>query len=531
MAEELILIVDDEELIRRQAEVALRKAHYRTATAGDAYQALELIKQTPPDLMLSDIRMPEMDGLQLFAAARQIQPDLVAVLMTAHGSIDTAIKALQLGVQGFLQKPFTGSELERAIQDALQKHRTIQEAIRLRVLNPLLETRRLLLTDLNVTEFSQSLVEVTARETGLDYCAVFLPDEENPAAGLRAEASFAVGTNARFFSPKTFPAGRLAQRAVELGRTLSLRRAAGAEATTSDSTSTDGSVPGVVIAVPLLAGNQAAGALLAGRVHIEKSFSPGERELFEVLAAQVATLVENRRLFRALSEREERLRSFIGKFVSAQEEEKRQIAQRIQEDIMPLLVNGRQAVQSYLEKARPASAGELLNAEQKLQTAITETRYLIQGLRPVTLEEFGLSAALRQYVRDLNEAGGGCRPTFRLEGQEAPRLNPAVETALYRAVQEAVTNACKHSPGSPVELAVRVTTSRGKPQHLQIEVRDSGKGFDLNATRATTEKDANNPQIGLLAMQERVILVGGQCRIESTPGKGTTVTISYNLNL
>src|SRR5690349_9640037 len=146
MADELILIVDDEELIRRQAEAALRKGHYRTATAGDAQQALQIIRENPPDLMLSDIRMPDTDGLQLFAAARQIQPDLVAVLMTAHGTIDTAIKALQLGVHGFLQKPFTGSELERAIEDALQKHRTVQEAVRLRALSPLLEARRLLLT-------------------------------------------------------------------------------------------------------------------------------------------------------------------------------------------------------------------------------------------------------------------------------------------------------------------------------------------------------------------------------------------------
>lgn len=527
MADELILIVDDEELIRRQAEAALRKAHYRTATAADGQQALQIIRETPPDLMLSDIRMPDMDGLQLYAAARQVQPDLVAVLMTAHGTIDTAIKALQLGIHGFLQKPFTGSELERAIQDALQKQRTVQEAIRLRALSPLLEARRLLLTDFDLGAFSRSLVEVMAREAKLDYCAIFLPNEENPTTGLRSEAVFA-GPNARFFSPKTFPAARLAQRAVELGRTLSLRRATGAD---SPSGSDDSAVPGVVVAVPLLIGNQGLGAVLAGRVHLDKGFSPAERELFEVLAGQLATLVENRRLFQALSEREERLRSFIGKFVSAQEDEKRQLAQRIQEDLMPQLTGGRQGIQNYLEKAKPASATDLLTAEQKLHAALGEVRHLIQDLRPANLEEFGLSAALRQYVRDFNEAGGNCRPTFRLEGQETPRLDPAVETALFRATQEAIGNACKHSPGSAVEVAVRVTAARSKPQRIQIEIRDNGKGFDLNAVRAATDKDKQNLRFGLLAMQERVILVGGQCQIESAPGKGTTVTITYNLDL
>ncbi len=526
MADELILIVDDEELIRRQAEAALRKGNYRTATAGDAEQALKIIRQNPPDLMLSDIRMPDMDGLQLFGAARQIQPDLVAVLMTAHGTIDTAIKALQLGVHGFLQKPFTGSELERAIQDALQKQRTVQDAVRLRTLSPLLEARRLLLTDLDIGAFCRSLLQVMSRESQLDYCSIFLPDEDNPANGLRPEAVVA-GANARFFSPKTFPAGRLAQRAVELGRTLSLRRATGTDNPASEN---DTSVPGIVVAVPLLTGNQALGALLAGRVHIEKSFSPGERELFEVLAGQIATIVENRRLFQTLQEREERLRSFIGKFVTGQEEEKRQLAQRIQDDLLPLLTSGRQGIQSYLEKARPASANDLLTAEQKLHTAVNEARSLLHELRPANLEEFGLSAAVRQYIRDINDENGSCHPTFRLEGTEAPRLDAAVETALFRAVQEAVSNACKYAAGSPIEIAVRVTNTRNKPQRIQIEIRDGGKGFDLDAVQSANEKGKSTQGIGLLAMQERVILVGGQCEIDSTPGKGTTVTITYNLN-
>jgi signal transduction histidine kinase len=226
------------------------------------------------------------------------------------------------------------------------------------------------------------------------------------------------------------------------------------------------------------------------------------------------------------------LRSFIGRFVSSQEEEKRQLAQRIQEDLMPLLTEGRQGIQSYLGKARPASTGDLPAAEEKLHTAINETRHLIQDLRPVNLEEFGLGAALRQYVRDLNETGSKSLVTFRLEGQETPRLDPAVETALFRAIQEAVGNSCKHAPGSSVEVAVRVTAIRNKPQRLQIEVSDTGKGFDLNAVKASaeSEKGKQGQRIGLLAMQERVMLVGGQCQIDSGPGKGTTVTITYNLS-
>jgi len=520
MAEEYILIVDDEELIRKQAEVALRKGGYKTATAGDAQTALSLIRQQPPDLLLTDIRMPDMDGLQLFGAARKITPDLMAVMMTAHGTIDTAIKAMQLGVQGFLQKPFTASELERAVQDALQKSRVAREAVRLRVLNPLLEARRMLATEFDLSAFCRTMVEVIARETQSDYCAVFLPAEAGTA--LNSEATFISPNSVKSFSPKGFPAGRLAARSVELSRTLSLRRSAGTENQPPETEA----VPGVVIAVPLLIGGNALGALLVGRAQVENTFSPGERELFEVIAGQLANLVENRRLFRAVAEREERLRLFIGKFVAIQEEERKLLSQRIRDDLLPLLTGGRQNLQGFIEKVRPSNNSELMQAEQRFKESISEARRLMYNLRPTELDEFGLTAALRQYVRDLNDDPDSiCRPNYRLEGQEAPRMDSAVETALYRAVQEAITNACKHAKGSQVEALVRVQSVKGKPTRIQIEVRDWGRGFDTNSLR-TGEPSR---KAGLLAMQERVALIGGTCQIESAPGRGTVVTITYDL--
>lgn len=540
MADELILVVDDEELVCRQAELALRKSNYRTLTAFNGQQALAVIRETPPDLLLSDIRMPDIDGLQLHTTARKIQPDLLTVLMTGHGTIDVAIKALQLGIAGFLQKPFTGNELEHAVEDAFAKSRTLREAIRLRLLSPLLEARRYLISELDLPNFCRSLVETTAKETGSDYCAIFLPDEPAPVSRgaeivgsltaiqpyrptLRPVATYVnVKDGANVFSGRNFPAARVASRALEVERTLSLRRAAG-----TDSVNSDSYIPGVVIAVPMIAGGRALGALLVGRTQVEQTFSVGERELYEVLAGQLASILENLRLYRILKEREERLQMFIGRFVSTEEEERQQLAVRLQNDLMPLLTTSRQNIQSYLTKIRPAAGGdELLQAEKRLQTAINAARRLTNDLRPTNLDEFGLSAALRQYVRDFyDSAEGSSRVTFRLEGPEAPRLDSAIEIALFRACQEAITNAIRHAPGSAIEVAVRVTTQRNKPVHLQLQVHDSGKGFDVQAVKAGEAAR----QVGLLAMQERVTLVGGRCQIDSSPTRGTTVTLDYDL--
>lgn len=533
MANELILVVDDEEMVCRQAELALRRSNYRTKMAFNGQQALAIIRETPPDLLLTDIRMPDIDGLQLFTTARKIQPDLITVLMTGHGTIDIAIKALQLGVSGFLQKPFTGSELENAVEDAFEKSRTVREAVRSRLLSPLLEARRFLGAELNLPHLYNSLVETTAREISAEYCGLFIVEEAMPTTvkstltiqptisrpNLRQVAAF-VNPDTKVFSARNFPAIKLAGRALEVERTLSLRR-------TMTGDLSENNVPGVVIAVPMITNGRSMGVIMAGRGQPENTFSTGERELLEILAGQLANILDNRRLYQVLREREERLRTFIGRFVSAQEEELKQFANRLQEELLPLLTTSRQSVQTYLQKVRPAS-DELLQTEKKLQTAINTTKHLNHDLRPANLDEFGLTAALRQHVKDLNSLEHNSNAkylTFRQEGPEIPRLDSAIEIALFRACQEAVTNALHHAAGSPTELAVRVQVFRNRPIHLQIQIRDSGKGFDWQGVK---EGDTSK-YIGLLAMQERVTLVGGNCQIESAPGKGTTVTIEYPL--
>jgi signal transduction histidine kinase len=523
MAGELILVVDDQELIVRQAEAALRLAGYRTATASNARDALQAIENNPPDLLLSDIRMPDLDGLQLFSRGRKVRPELVGIFMTAHSSIDIVVRAIQLGISGFLIKPFTGSELESAIEDALEKSRASQEATRMRVLAPLFEALRYVKDDIDLAALGRSLVEVVARETKSDYCAIFVPENfrvEKPESSLKAIASH-VGANAEAFAPQAFPAVRVAARTLEVCRTLSLRR------TSDQLPNAPGAVmPGAIIGVPFLSGGHALGAMLVGRVEIGQLFTPGERELFEVLAAQLATLLENQQLRAALAERDERLRLFAGRFVAAHESENRKRAERIQAEVLPALTAARQHVQAYLQKARPASAQDLLQTESGLQTLINNVKKLIQELRPSNLDEFGLSAALRQHVRDRQEnSQAKCHPTFRLEGEEAPRVDSAVETALFRAAVDALDSASQHTAASQIEVLMRVSGPRNKPNLIEIMVSDNGEGFDLTALAA----GYSSARLGLMAIQERVTLAGGDCQIKSAPGQGTTVTISYHI--
>jgi len=119
-----VLVVDDEPSIRAQLEESLQEAGYTTRSAGDGREAAELALQHSFDLCLSDIRMPSMSGIELLRRLRETSPETMFVLMTAFGSLDTAIEALRLGAVDYLVKPFQNDELLARVR-RLAEHRSL----------------------------------------------------------------------------------------------------------------------------------------------------------------------------------------------------------------------------------------------------------------------------------------------------------------------------------------------------------------------------------------------------------------------
>jgi len=115
-----VLIVDDEANVRRVLGTLLEQAGYQTTRVADAEAALDLVRAQDPDLVLSDLRMPGMDGLELLARLRSDFPEIPVVLLTAHGSIDTAVEAMKRGAYDFLTKPFEKVRVVETIDRALR---------------------------------------------------------------------------------------------------------------------------------------------------------------------------------------------------------------------------------------------------------------------------------------------------------------------------------------------------------------------------------------------------------------------------
>ena len=122
-----ILIADDEEAARRSLGQILSEDGYEVFLASDGEEALRLVAEQSPDILLSDLRMPKLDGHELLTRVRQGYPDVALVIMTAHGTIRSAVKAVQEGAEDYLTKPIDVEDLERVLERILKKRRLIAE--------------------------------------------------------------------------------------------------------------------------------------------------------------------------------------------------------------------------------------------------------------------------------------------------------------------------------------------------------------------------------------------------------------------
>jgi len=121
MAEKPILIVDDEKNIRLTLSQALRPLEVETDTAVNAEEALGKLEQKPFGLILLDLRLPGMHGMDMLRKVAELRPDLQVIIITAYGTIDSAVEAMKLGAVDYIQKPFSPDEIRQLVSKVLSR--------------------------------------------------------------------------------------------------------------------------------------------------------------------------------------------------------------------------------------------------------------------------------------------------------------------------------------------------------------------------------------------------------------------------
>jgi signal transduction histidine kinase len=238
----------------------------------------------------------------------------------------------------------------------------------------------------------------------------------------------------------------------------------------------------------------------------------------ELLRAKVSVFAELHRNAQQIELLNDELRGLSGRLLSTQDEERRRIARDLHDGLgqelsaVKMLVDGIHIGNESAEAKSQAA----LQASEVLEGVLQQVRSISHLLHPPLLDEIGLQSALRWYLDGLTKRSG-IETVFEVNPGDFPRLAPEVETAVFRIVQEALTNVFRHSGAGKA-----CVTLAKHDDHVAISVRDFGKGIAAHIV----ELRPGSVGIGLGGMRQRAKEFGGELRLQNAqPGTLIEVTI------
>lgn len=295
-----VLVVDDEPDVRVVCQRGLSQLGYEVIEANSGSEAVVIARNTRFDLLLLDFRMPGMDGLETFRAIKTLQPDVLGVMMTAFAAVDNAVQAVNLGLSGFVLKPFQLQQLQHAVQEALNKRERERE-----------KTRAIVL---------RSLARVSTALTGTDLDAVLENVMQVAMEETRSEtASLLLFANKKGGSQQHISRGRSIDLYPDLVEIVAdaqivVLRSQDAEAHPALFAALRAANLGHLVVMRLELPTQSLGLLCVGRDAANVPYSNSDLEALKVLASQTAVVVSNARLFGQVVEGErlnQALRSYL----------------------------------------------------------------------------------------------------------------------------------------------------------------------------------------------------------------------------
>lgn len=287
-----VLVVDDEKFIRDILADFLSIEGYDVSTAADGVEAFEALSTSRYDLVISDLKMPRMGGIELLEAIPQISPNTLTVIMTGFGTVETAIDAMKRGAYDYVLKPFKIEEVIHIVQRGIEKQRLAAENMRLKEAVSLYSASEAIAASLSLEEVLDTVGRTAIQEINADFVMAWLEDAKGGFSQRR------VLTHSRVTHPESVGVLdpvvvikhlRKDKYAVEQGqnghRFFAIRP----------------SVPLVsFLVVPLKIQRRLVGWIALGSFDHALRFDQGHRKLFSIIAARAAASIENARLYENL---------------------------------------------------------------------------------------------------------------------------------------------------------------------------------------------------------------------------------------
>lgn len=310
--EEILIIDDSKQICSMLAEYVLPELGYSSTIAHTGRQGLNRLHQRTPDLILLDLQLPDMSGLDLLRLIAQEGYDVPVILMTAHGSEAIAVEAFRLGARNYLIKPFSETEAQVAIDQALRERRLKREKeqltrhLRQRVqeLTVLYSIGKSVSSLLDLEELLVRIVEAGVYITRAEEGFLLLRDPDADELYLRAAKNLGEQRAQQLRMPID---DSLAGQVIRTGKPIRLdRMTAGAQLKVIT-----GFLVRAILQVPLMVGNQVIGVLAVDNQRSERVFSENDQYLLSALADYAAIAIENARLYQQVKQSEARYRDLF----------------------------------------------------------------------------------------------------------------------------------------------------------------------------------------------------------------------------
>lgn len=512
-----ILVVDDEPGIALLCKRILVRAGYEVTSETDPRVAIERLQEIHFDLLLVDIRMPEVDGFDVISRAKIVQPDIAVLVMTGFGTVETAIRALRQGVDGLLLKPFEKSqELLQAVRQALSDNQRKRDTARLSALRPLFNVTETLFAETDRNRLLDLIVTAICDHLHCSNVAYYEVNDENVT--IIAQRGKVLQVDSSNF------AEQLVRRVDVDGDPIVINATGPGEADAQSLLSTLGL--GAAILIPV-ARSDLHSVFFAARdaSAAERPFRGADLEMFFVLARQAVVAMENARLYADL-------RDYIRRVEDSQQAmlraEKMAAAGRLTASIAHEVNNPLQSVQNCLhlagrEDLPPEKRREYFElARNELERLMKTMQRMLDFYRPgATRVERVDVLDLLKHVLSLTSQQLGQRQIQVIT--DLPDSLPAIY-AVSSQIQQIFFNLILNSFDAMPAGGNLTISARGSNQGVEMTFQDNGPGIPEDRRNNIFEPFFSTKEggtgLGLTVSYNIVTAHGGTLELANQNGSG-----------
>jgi signal transduction histidine kinase len=529
-----LLVVDDEAALMTALCNTLETEGYAVTGFTSAKEALAKLHERQFDLLLTDLMMPEIDGIALLRAAQDIDRDLAGIVMTGHGTIDTAVKALRDGALDYILKPFRLDNLLTVLTRAFETRRLKTENIQLREAVSIYELSRAITMGLSHDEIVQRTVAAAARQSNAGAVCLLVPTEE----GRDLRVAGMNGVSARWSNEERFAIDAQIVRWVAEAREQLSAWSTGDQPEAVSSPPFPGESGGV--ALPIVAGGNFYGILRFSSQTAQRRLTPGQIKAPDILASTAAAAFEAASLLTQLrtlnQELELRVRERTLELQAANADLEA-FSYSVSHDLRAPLRAVDGFCQMFLDDFGTDIPPEGRRILDKACAGAARMNQLIEDLlrlarfsrQPLQTRPVQISALVRRVLASFQDQVRGRSVQWQVA--ELPDC-VADGLLLEQVFTNLLSNALKFTAGRPC-ANIEIGAFREAAEQVYF-VRDNGVGFDMQYAdrlfgvfqRLHSQSEFEGTGIGLSIVHRIVRRHGGRTWAESTQRKGATFYFS-----